>query len=147
MRKAMIAVLAVAVASLAVAVGVSGAAGKKVHFTEHIVGNGIGGTKAAFAIHDSFFGNGAGTQVIKSTSTGGADRELAYYGDAALVSKGTFSLGVPDANGIAKLTGKGRDVSGTGRAKGVTSTYTYSGTFNTKSGVFAVTIKGTYKFS
>jgi hypothetical protein len=146
MRKTLAAAAAVGVISLAVAVGMSAAAGKKVHFIDHVTGNGIGGANAAYAIHDSFFGNGAGTQVVKSKASGGSDREITYYGDATLVSRGTFSLGAPDSNGVSKLTGSGHDISGTGRAKGVTSSYTYTGTFNVKTGVFKATLKGTYRF-
>jgi hypothetical protein len=43
-----------------------------------------------------------------------------------------------------RLTGSGHDVSGTGKANGLRSTYTYCGTFNTKPGVFSVTLTGSY---
>ena len=69
---------------------------------------------------------------------------MTYYGNATARSKGTFKIGKPGANGIAKLTGAGRDIGGTGKAKGLKSTYTYSGTYKTMNGVFSVTLTGTY---
>src|SRR5207245_1456288 len=109
------------------------------------VGNSISDTRDAFSAHDSLMGNGAGVQTVKLTPTGGTDTTIVYYGNATATSRDTFTIGQPDANGVAALTGSGHDVKGTGKLKGVTSTYTFSGTFDSKSGRFAVTLKGTYK--
>lgn len=144
MRRALIAIAAIAGLTLPVA---ASAAGKKhIHFTTKVVGAQINATQAAFKGHDSVFGNGAGVQTIKlnSAGSGGTDSEITYYGNATAKSKGTFTLGTPDANGIGKLTGSGHDTGGTGKAKGLKSTYKFSGTFNTKTFVFSVTLKGIY---
>ncbi|MGZ4197914.1 MAG: hypothetical protein ACXVFQ_17125 [Solirubrobacteraceae bacterium] len=126
---------------------IASAAGKqRIHFTSKVVGAQISANQAAYKVHDSHFGNGAGVQTVRVKGSGGSDTEITYYGNATARSKGTFKLGTPDANGIATLTGSGHDVGGTGKAKGLTSTYTYSGTFNTKTGVFSVTLTGTYTF-
>jgi hypothetical protein len=109
-----------------------------------VQGAGFSAAQSAYKVHDSHFGDGAGVQTIKAGKSGGTDSEVTYYGNATARSKGTFKIGKPAANGIAKLTGSGRDIGGTGKAKGVKSTYTFSGTDNTKNGVFSVTLIGTY---
>ena len=144
MRKALVAIIALAGLSIPV---VASATGKHhVRFTSKVIGAGISTNQAAYRIHDSHFGNGAGVQTVKVTGTHGTDSEITYYGNATARTKGTFTLGTPDANGIAALSGSGHDTGGTGKAKGLRSTYTYTGTVNTKSGVFKVTLKGTYRY-
>jgi hypothetical protein len=143
MRSKLAAAIVTAAGIAAVAVLPAGAAKTRtVHFTTSIVGAQISGNQAAYKAHDSYFGNGAGVQTISGTK----DSEITYYGNASAKSHGTFKLTAPDGKGISKVTGSGVDTSGTGRAKGVTSKYTYSGTFNTKTLVFKVTLKGTYTF-
>ena len=144
MRRVLPAIIAIAGLSIPV---VASAAGKRhVHFTSRVAGAGISTNQAAFKIHDSVFGDGAGVQTVKVKGSGGTDSEITYYGNATARSTGTFTLGKPDANGVASLRGSGHDISGTGKAKGLKSTYTYSGTFNTKTGVFKVTLIGTYTY-
>ena len=144
MRKMVIAVSAMA--GLTIPMVASSAAKRHVHFTSNVVGAQISATQSTYKIHDSVFGNGAGVQTIKlnASATGGTDTETTYYGNGSAKSKGTFKLGLPDANGILKVTGSGRDVSGTGVAKGLRSTYTYAGTINSKTLVIKVTLRGTY---
>ena len=144
MRRALLAI--VVIASLSVPVMASAAGKKHVHFTSKARGAGLSATQSAFKVHDSHFGNGAGVQTVKVSGSGGTDTEITYYGNATARSKGTFKIGTPNAKGIAKLTGSGHDIGGTGKARGLKSTYTYSGTYNTKNGVFSVTLIGTYTF-
>jgi hypothetical protein len=144
MRRALIAIIAIAGLSIP---AIASAAGKRhIHFTTKIVGAGISANQATYKVHDSQFGDGAGVQTVKVKGSGGTDREITYYGNATATSEGSFTIGTPDANGIAALTGSGHDVSGTGKAKGLSSTYTYSGTYNTKTRVFKVTLTGTYTY-
>jgi hypothetical protein len=144
MRRGLIAMVGIAALSVPV---VASAAGKRhIHFTTTVVGAGISATQSAFKVHDSVFGNGAGVQTVKVSGAGGTDSETTYYGNATAKSKGTFKIGTPDKNGIAPLTGSGHDVSGSGKAKGLRSTYTYTGTYNTKTSVFKVKLTGTYTF-
>jgi hypothetical protein len=49
-----------------------------------------------------------------------------------------------ESRGIATLTGFGQGVGGRGEAKGLKSTYTHSGAFNTKTGRLQVTLTSTY---
>ena len=144
MRRALIAIAGIA--ALCVPVVASAATQRHVHFTSTVVGGGISAAESAYKVHDSVFGNGAGVQSIKMSGGVLADSEITYYGDASAKSKGTFKLGTPDANGIASLTGSGHDISGTGKAKGLKSTYTYTGTYNTKTTRFEVKLTGTYTF-
>jgi hypothetical protein len=142
MRKTLLAI--VAVAGLSVPVVALAARKRHIHFTTKIVGAQISATQAVYKAHDSHFGNGAGVQTVKLTGLDGTDKEITYYGNAAARSKGTFKLGTPDAKGNATLTGSGHDVGGTGTAKRLRSTYTYRGTFNLNTGIFNVTLTGTY---
>lgn len=137
-------IVGAAVLTAAVLAGVAGAAKTKTfHFTEKITGAQISATQAAFKIHDSRLGGGAGVQTVKVSGLGGTDTETTYYGNASAQSHGSFKLGAPDANGISKVTGQGHDTSGTGKLKGFKSTYTYTGTFNTKSLVYTIVLRGT----
>ena len=117
-----------------------------IHFTDTIVGAGIGATQSVFSIHDSIQGNGAGTQTVTPSGSGGSDTEIVYYGDATASSRGTFTVGTPSANGIAPLSGSGHDVSGTGKLRHLSSSYTYTGTLNTKTGAFRIILSGTESF-
>ena len=119
---------------------------RHIHFTDAIVGAGISADRSVFSIHDSIHGNGAGTQTVTPSGSGGSDTEIIYYGDATASSRGTFAVGTPHANGIAPLSGSGHDVSGTGILRHLSSSYTYTGTINTKTGVFRITLRGTESF-
>jgi len=144
MRRALIAIAGIA--ALCVPVVASAAAPRHVRFTSTIVGGGIGTAESAFKVHDSVFGDGAGVQSIKVSGAVLSDSEITYYGNATAKSKGTFKIGTPDADGIASLTGSGHDISGTGKAKGLRSTYTYAGTYDTNTTRFKVKLTGTYTF-
>ena len=143
MRKKLFPIAGAIVLSAAL-VATAGAAKKKsFHFSDTITGAQISATQAVFKVHDSRLGNGAGVQTVTFSGSAGTDKEITYYGNASAISKGSFTLGAPDANGISTVTGKGQDVGGTGKLKGFKSTYTYSGTFNTKTLIYSVVLKGT----
>jgi len=142
MRKSLVLIVIGAGVVMAGPAGSAGAAKTKTfHFTETTTGAQISATEA-FKIHDSRVGDGAGIQIVKLNGLAGTDKETTYYRGASAKSHGSFLIGTPDANGISKLTGKGRDTGGTGKLHGFTSKYTYTGTFNTKRLVFQVVIKG-----
>ncbi len=123
--------------------GAAGAAGTKTfHFTEPLTGAQISSTESVFKIHDSRVGKGAGDQIVKLNGLAGTDKEITYYANASATSHGSFEIGTPDANGVARLTGQGRDTGGTGKLKGFRSKYTYAGTFNVKTLVFKATLTG-----
>jgi hypothetical protein len=144
MRRALIAIITIAGLSIP---AIASAGGKRqIHFTTKVVGAGISANQATYKVHDSQFGDGAGVQTVTVNGSGGTDREITYYGNATARSKGTFTIGAPDANGIAPMAGSGHDVSGTGKAKGLKSTYTYTGTYDTNTGRINVTLTGTYTY-
>jgi hypothetical protein len=144
-RKGFVAcIVAVGALTAAVAAGAAGTVKSKTfHFTDRIAGAQISATQAAFKTHDSLLGDGAGVQTVKLSGLDGTDREITYYGNASAQSHGSFKLAAPDTNGISKLTGRGHDTSGTGKLRGFKSNYTYTGTFNTKTRVYTVVLKGT----
>jgi hypothetical protein len=129
------------------AVLLTGAAGatstKTFHFTETITGAQISATQTVFKLHDSRLGDGAGVQTVKVSGLGGTDSEVTYYSDASSKSHGSFKVGMPDAAGVSTITGQGHDIRGTGALKGFKATYTYTGTFNTKTLVYTTVLKGT----
>ncbi len=145
MRRNLVAgAVAAATLVLAVLAGGAGAAKTKTfHFTETITGAQISATQAVFKIHDSRIGDGAGVQTVTVNGLAGTDNEVTYYGNASAKSHGTFQLGAPNPQGISTLSGQGRDTAGTGKLKGFKSTYTYTGTFNTKTLTFTAVLKGT----
>jgi hypothetical protein len=146
MRKSL---LLPSVAVLAAGVAFTASAGAKgtrtIKFTDTVVGGSITDTKAAFSVHDSYMGDGAGVQTVTLNGTSGTDTTIVYYGDATATSKDTFTIGQADANGNAPLTGSGHDTHGTGKLKGLSSIYTFSGTVNLNTQRFTVKLKGTYK--
>jgi hypothetical protein len=142
MRRALMAIIATA--GLSIPVVASAAGTRHIHFTTTVVGAGISANQATYKAHDSHFGDGAGVQTVTVKESGGTDSEITYYGNATVRSKGTFTLGTPDANDVASVTGSGHDVRGTGNAKGLKSTYNYTGTYNTKTSVVKITLTGTY---
>jgi hypothetical protein len=132
--------------ALALAVAGPAVAKRRVRFTDSAVGAQISATQAVFKVRDSVFGVGAGIQTVKLNGSRGTDTTTTFYGNASATSKDSFTIGAANANGVAKITGSGRDVTGTGRARGLESTYTFTGTFNLKTLVYRVTLKGIYTF-
>ena len=95
---------------------------KTYHFTDKVVGAQISPTEAVFKVTDSRLGRGAGVQEVKLNGLKGTSRERTYYRGATATSRGSFTIGVPDSTGVAKLTGRGRDTSGTGKLAGSSAT-------------------------
>jgi hypothetical protein len=141
--------LVVPVASIVAAAAITAAAGAASHartvsFVGTAHGNQISATQSAFKYHDSVFGNGAGVQTTKLNGAAGTDKTTVYYGNGTSKATDSFTIGTPDANGIATITGTGQDIGGTGRSRGVRSHYTITGTFDSKNGMFQVTLRGKY---
>jgi hypothetical protein len=146
MRKPLLITLpALAVAALAFGATATAKGTRTVKLSITAVGASISDTQGALSLHDSRFGDGAAVQTIKVTPNGGSDTTVAYFKSGSLTSADTFTIGQADANGNAPLTGAGHDVKGTGKLKGITSTYTFSGTYNINTTRFTVKLTGTYK--
>ena len=148
MRKSLLVAMVVGVLG-ALAIAVAGGAAttsrtRTVSFTGTVTGAQINANQSAFKYHDSYWGNGAGVQTTTLNGLNGTDKNVVYYGNGVARATDTFTIGAPDANGNAPVTGKGHDGGGTGRFKGVTSTFTITGTVNVNSGQFKATLKGRY---
>jgi hypothetical protein len=91
---------------------------------------------ALFKVHSSLDGNGAAIQSAKVTGSAfplkGTDRVTAYYADGVARTKDKFVLGVPNAAGVAKVTGSGKCAGGTRVHKHQRCSYKLHGTYNTK---------------
>jgi hypothetical protein len=117
---------------------------RSVHFRSTDTGASISSTLSVFKDHDSLFGSGAGVLTLTSATS---DRGILYYGNATQTFRDKFKLGAPNAQGIARLSGSGHTISGTGRARGLKSRYMFTGTFDTKTGVYTIHLIGTYTFT
>ena len=121
-------------------------------FTETITGAQISMTglsiEGAFKVTNSLDGTGAGIQDGSITGTtfplSGKSTTTDYFADGVQKLKETFTLGAPNASGISTLTGNGKCVGGTGVHKKQNCTYTFAGTFNSKTTVDTVKVTGTY---
>jgi hypothetical protein len=120
---------------------------RNVHFTDVVDGASLSATEAVLKVHDSVAGDGAAVQKITSLSaTAGTDVTHNYYKNASAVSHDSFTLSAPDADGVISVTGHGKDVSGTGLFRHIRSTYTFTGTFNTKTGINHTEVAGTESY-
>jgi hypothetical protein len=146
MRKLLLITLpALAIVALAFGATAGAKGTRSIKFTDTAVGASISDTQGAMSLQDSRLGKGAAVQTIKVTPTGGTDTTVAYFKSGSATSTDTFTIGPADPNGNAPLNGTGKDFKGTGKLKGVTSTYTFSGTYNINTTRFTVKLTGTYK--
>ena len=130
------------------ALAAGGATGhKNVHFTDTFVGASISKTETVYKLHDSVLGDAASVQTTTSANaTGGTDTTITYYGDATSVAKDTYTFGKPNAQGIIPFSGTGHDIRGTGKLKGLHSSYTFTGTFDPKTTIVHGTLTGTESY-
>jgi hypothetical protein len=102
--------------------------------------------EAALKAHHSLNGNGAGVQVGTLSGTTfpitGTDTVHSYFANGVSITKDTYTIAAPDANGISKIAGSGKCAGGTGVHKKEKCTYTIAGTINTKTLVDSATITG-----
>jgi hypothetical protein len=138
--------IAVAASVLAATVAMSATAAgqhRTVHFTDTSVGASIGGNRSVAVVHDPSSGQGASVETLKLNGLSGTGRIITYWGTGTTTDVVKFKVGVPNANGISTLAGSGRQVSATGEFKGSKSSSRFSGTYDTKTTISHVTIKGT----
>jgi hypothetical protein len=146
--------LAVGGSTLAGVASAAVAKGKSVQrpFTEVVVGARISsGSGSRFEnvgrVKRSPDGGGAviqdGQQAGGTFPVSGQDGTITFFRDGARTTRETFTLGVPNTNGIGTITGKGICTGGTGFHKVETCTYTFAGTYDLVTSVTQVTIHGT----
>jgi hypothetical protein len=118
---------------------------RNVHFTEAEVGAGIGKNRTVYKIHDSVMGNGASVDTTTFNAQVGTSTSVTYYGDAKAYSKDTFTLGKPQT-GLIPFSGSGHHFRGTGKLKGLHSSYTFTGSYDPKTTITHVTVTGTESY-
>ncbi len=156
MRRASVAAAVVGLASLTgiSAYAIAAPAPTKHTLHETVTGAAIilSGTKGelVYKVTNPVDGTGAGIDDFTNNGTttplSGKGTLVAYFADGVQNLQETYKLGVPNASGIATLTGSGKCVSGTLARKTQKCTYTFAGTENLSSFPFAFTVKvtGTY---
>lgn len=102
-----------------------------------------------YEVKSSLDGTGAGIQRTTVSGTtfplNGSDKVTAYYANGVDRSTDKFTLATPDANGNSAITGTGKCLGGTRVHQHEKCTYTFSGTYNTKTLAINVTLHGTDK--
>ena len=88
------------------------------------------------AVRDGMFG---GTTFPVS----GTDTVTSNYKDGRQTAAETFTLGVPRLDGIGTITGHGRCTGGTETTQLEKCSYAFRGTYDLRTGLFAITLSGT----
>jgi hypothetical protein len=103
--------------------------------------------EAVYKVVSSLDGTGAaiqdGTLAGTTLPVKGKDTWTAYLANGVSRRKETFTLRALNSNGISTITGSGKCTGGTGVHKNEKCTYTFTGTFNSTTGVSIVKAKGT----
>jgi hypothetical protein len=152
MRSTRVAVLAIVLIGGGALTAGQALAGKaKIH--QKVVSTGIVLTRSGnsavslYRVKSSLYGQGAAIQHARLKNAAfpihGTDTVTTYYADGVAVAKDTFTLGAPNASGIAAITGSGRCAGGTGIHMHQQCSYKLSGTYNAKTMVSHVTATGT----
>jgi hypothetical protein len=120
---------------------------KNVHYSDTIAGASISSTEAVFKDHSTLGGDGAGVQTINSlNASGGTDTSITYWVNGTSTTHDTFTFSAPNSQGIITLTGRGRDVSGTGKFKHSHGSYTFRGSYDPKTTIYKVRLTGTESY-
>ena len=146
--------LVAAACMLLVAAGVSFSANaaRRIPFHQTDTGAQISGSATAgtfaYKVSDSVDGTGAAVQVftvdVSKTPLTGSDKTTSYFANGVSRSVDTFTIGAPDANGISAINGSGHCTGGTGAHRNEKCSYTFSGTYDSKTSRAVVKSKGTY---
>jgi hypothetical protein len=104
-------------------------------------------SESVYKVNSSLDHAGAAIQDVTVTGTtfplSGKDTFTTYYPNGVARSRDTFTLATLDANGISLITGSGKCLGGTGVHKKEKCTYTFKGTYNSKTTVASVKVTGT----
>jgi len=103
----------------------------------------------AWKVTDSIHGTGAGWNQGSNSSTTlpltGHASGAEYFADGVKRFKETYTIGAPNASGIAVLTGSGHCIAGgTGAFKDRQCKFAEMGTVDVNTGIFDVKLTGTY---
>jgi hypothetical protein len=92
---------------------------------------------------------GVGTVIRDSVRTGdtfpvsGTAQAISYFKDGRLRSSESFTLGVPRADGVGTITGTGKCTRGSKAHRLESCSYKFSGTYDLRTGITQITLKGT----
>jgi hypothetical protein len=144
-HQAVTAIALVGTALIAALVPVSAGAARHQtsHFTDTSVGASIGGNRAVAVTHDPEAGQGASVETLKVNGLSGTGRIITYWIGGTTTDVVTFTLKPPDATGISTVTGHGHRVAATGKFKSSKVVTTFSGTYDIKTTISHLTIRGT----
>jgi hypothetical protein len=116
-------------------------------FTETLTGATISANESAYKVVSSLDGTGAAIQHVSLSGTtfplSGKLTETTYFADGVAKAKGTFKLSALFENGLSTITGSGKCVGGTRVHKKATCTFTFKGTYNSKTTIAVVQVIGT----
>jgi hypothetical protein len=100
-----------------------------------------------YKVVSSLDGTGAaiqdGTVAGITLPVNGKDTWTSYLASGVSKREDKFTLSALNSSGISTVTGSGKCTGGTGVHKKEKCTFTFTGTFNSKKGVFIVKVKGT----
>jgi hypothetical protein len=115
--------------------------------TETLTGATISANESAFEVVSSLDGTGAALQHVsikgKTFPLSGKLTETIYFANGVVKAKGTFKLSALDAHAVSTITGSGKCVGGTRVHKAEKCTFTFTGTYNSKSTITKVKVIGT----
>jgi hypothetical protein len=115
--------------------------------SQTLTGATISANESALKVVSSLDGTGAALQHVSVTGKtfplSGKLTETIYFADGVAKAKGTFKLSALDANAISTITGSGKCVSGTRVHKAEKCTFTFTGTYNSKTTITKVKVIGT----
>jgi hypothetical protein len=93
--------------------------------------------------------DGVGTVIRDSVLSGdtfpasGTTQAVSYFADGRLRSTESFTLGVPRADGVGPISGTGKCTRGSKAHRLETCNYKFAGTYDLRSGITQITLKGT----
>jgi len=93
--------------------------------------------------------DGLGTVIRDSVLTGdtfpasGTAQAISYFENGRLRSTESFTLGVPRADGVGAITGTGKCTKGSKAHRLETCNYKFAGTYDLRTGITQITLKGT----
>lgn len=110
----------------------------KISFNETDTSAGIGSSngqpESAGKASNSHYGGGAFVLRSKQNGLHGTDTYREYFADGSETGNDSYTDTIPNANGVGKITGKGRCVGRTGALRNTRCTYTFTGTYSLKTG-------------
>jgi hypothetical protein len=103
--------------------------------------------EAVYKVVSSLDGTGAaiqdGTFAGITLPVNGKATFTAYFANGVSKTTDTFAFSALNSTGISTVTGSGKCAGGTGVHKNEKCTYTFMGTFNSKTGISIIKVKGT----